>query len=411
MKKQKPKKNKPKKADIYLDYASATPISKPVEAAMVAAAGLFANPGGIHAKAIEARKAVLAARTTIAKLIDARPEEIVFTASATESNSLALRGAVDAWKKNYPAETPEVIISAIEHPSVIEMANMLEDSGVRVIRIAVDEYGTIDLSELKSMLSKNTVLISVMQANNEIGTIEPIDAVAKTIRHYKKEINSLDYPLIHVDATQAFQYLPVRIVKPEVDLLTLSSGKIYGPRGVALLFVRNNIPFFPIMPGGGQERGRRGGTEATQLIIGFRKAMEDAVMLRNKESKRLQKILDAGIRELAKKIPQAKLLGHPTHRLPNNLCFSVPNIESDYLVLALSAKNIYASSRSSCKSEVDDDTMLDSHVILAIGGNPTDGTIRLSFGRGTTERDVKRAIDVAASAIALSAEYSHANKA
>lgn len=413
MKKQKTNKNKGKIKETYLDYASATPVSASVKAAMATVDGVFANPGGLHSLAIEARKTVFEARKTIARLIDARPEEIVFTASATESNTLAITGAVEAWKKMHKDMRPHVIISAIEHPSIIEIANMLEIDGVEITKVPVDEFGVVKLDELKSALRPTTVVVSIMQANNEIGTIEPIDAITKTLRHYKKEIKSeLDpeYPLLHVDATQAFQYMPIRIVKPEVDLLTLSSGKIYGPRGIALLFVRNNIPFFSPMPGGGQEDGRRGGTEATSLIVGFARAMQDADNVRAKETARLQKILEAGKRELAKKIPHSKLLGHPTLRLPNNLCFSVEGVDSEYLVLALSAKHIYASSRSSCKSESMSDSEVDSHVIMAIGGSPTDGTVRLSFGRDTKETDVRRAIAVIAEATEKWKSWSHAHK-
>lgn len=420
MKKQKPKKNKAKKAvrpvkmkEIYLDYASATPISKAVETKMTAANGLFGNPGALHAKAVEAKNAILEARKSIAKHIDARPEEIVFTGSATESNTLALYGAVEAWRMRFPDETPQIIISAIEHPSIIEMGKRLEEEGVTVTKVAVDAYGVIDLGALKAALTPHTVLVSVMYANNEIGTIEPIESIAKIVRHYRKQHDAQspsEYPLLHVDATQAFQYMPIRISKPEVDLMTLSSGKIYGPRGIALLFVRNNIPFTPLMVGGGQEMGRRGGTEATQLIIGFAAAIDEAVKVRTKESARLKKIRDTSIRELAKKIPQAMLLGHPTNRLPNNMCFSIPGIESDYLVLALSAKKIYASSRSACKSDTTDEKEIDSHVIMAIGGDPTDGTIRLSFGRGTTEQQVKAAIAILSAAVEKWNVWAHAHK-
>ncbi len=414
MKKQKPKKNKAKKDGIYLDYASATPISKNVLAVMSEFSGVFANPGGIHAKSVEAKKLIAEARKRIAKAIDARPEEIVFTASATESNMLALQGSVNAWKKMFPSEVPHAIISAIEHPSVMETAKMLEDSGVLVSRISVDEHGVINLPELKNAIQQNTVIVSVMQANNEIGTIEPIDAITKTLRHYKKEISknerAPEYPLFHVDATQAFQYMPIRVIKPEVDFMTISSGKIYGPRGIALLFARNNSPLDSVLHGGGQEDGRRGGTEATMLIVGFAQAIEETVAMRAKETARLEKILEAGKKELAKRIPDAKLLGHPTKRLPNNLCFSISGIESDYLVLALSAKKIYASSRSACSADKVSGNELDSHVILSIGGNPTDGTVRLSFGRDTKTTDIQQAIKVTAEAVSQWRMWSHAHK-
>ncbi len=427
MKLKKPMKNKAQLAskrvnnrEIYLDYASATPISASVEAAMASVRGLFANPGGIHGKSVEAKKAVENARSQIAELIEARPSEIVFTASATESNTLAIRGALEAWRKIYPGEVPHIIISNIEHPSIMELADILEEDGVLVSRIGVDEYGVINLLELKSALQKNTVVVSIMNANNEIGTIEPLDAIAKTLRHYKKEIKMKDaaikieevdeFPLLHTDASQSFHYLPSRVVKPGVDFMTISSGKIYGPRGIALLYVKNTAPFLSPMPGGGQEKDRRGGTEATSLIVGFAKAMEDAVKMREKENARLVKILEAGKIEFARQIPEAKLLGHPTNRLPNNLAFSIAGIESDYLVLALSAKKIYASSRSACSTAKEDDSSIDSHVILSIGGNPLDGTIRLSFGRDTNVTDIREAITVLRTAIDQWQTWSHAHK-
>ena len=416
MKKQKPKKNKAKKAvrtikpvETYMDYASATPISSSVQSAMTAKSGVFANPGGIHAKSIEAKKLIQDARKTIADAIEARSDEIVFTGSATEANTLAILGATDAWQKINEEDTPHIIISAIEHASVMEIAALLEDDGVEVTRLPVDKFGVVDLAVLKSSLKKNTVIVSVMYANNEIGTIEPLYDIAKMIRHFKKENQSSEYPLLHSDCAQGFQYLPIRVVKPGVDLMTISSSKIYGPRGVAMLYVKDGTTLATLMPGGGQESGLRGGTEATQLIVGFAKAVEDAVKLREKESARLTKILERGKHELAKHIPDAKLLGHPTLRLPNNLTFSIKGIESDYLVLELSAKKIYASSRSACKSDSEDDKELDSHVIMAIGGEPTDGTVRLSFGRDTRLSDIRSAIKVTKDAVTKWRTWSHAH--
>jgi cysteine desulfurase len=422
MKKQKPKKHKPKITEAYLDHASATPISASVEAAMHAVRGVFANPSGLHAMSIEAKKLITDARAKIAEAIESRAEEIVFTGSATEANMLAIRGTIEAWQILYPELTPHAIISSIEHPSVLEAIRLLEEEGVDVTKVGVDEHGIINLAELKNALRPTTVIVSVMTANNEIGTLEPIDEIAKIVRHFKKskkddskDVQKEDgaemYPLLHTDAVQAFQYLPIRVVKPAVDLMTISSGKIYGPRGIALLYIKNKTPLFSLMPGGGQEKGRRGGTETTSLIVGFAKAVEDAVKMREKENARLLKILEDGKRELAKQIPTAKLLGHPTKRLPNNLCFSIPGIESDYLVLSLSAKKIYASSRSACQSDVENGDALDSHVILQIGGDPTDGTVRLSFGRTTTQMDVRRAIQVTKEAVATWQAWAHVHKA
>ncbi len=399
-------KNKLILKDTYFDYAASTPISPSVALAMSAVSGVYANPGGIHSLAVLAKNTINIARKQIATLISARPEEIIFTSSATESNLLAIRGTVEAWQENHPKEIPHIIISEIEHPSVIEAVDCLEKKGALVTKLSVDEFGVINLKELKEALKPNTVVVSVMMANNEIGTLEPIEEISKTLRHYKKEIKSEIYPLFHTDAAQAFQYVGVRVVKPEVDLLTISSSKIYGPRGIAILYVKSKTPLSPTMPGGGQENGRRGGTEATILIVGLAKAIEDVVRLREKESLRLGKILEAGKKELIKKIPEASVVGHPTLRLPNNLCFSVPGIESEYLILSLSAKKIYASSRSACSS--DDES--GSHVILAIRGNSTDGIVRLSFGRDTKEQDVKRAINIITEAIVVWRSFGHAHK-
>lgn len=413
MKKTKTKKNKAKKTkieEIYLDYASATPISKAVLASMASVEATFANPGGIHRKSVEARLAVQDARAEIAKNLGSSKNEIIFTGSATESNTLAIVGAVNAWRKIYPDEKPHIIVSAIEHSSIMSVVDDLSDNGAEVSFLSVDEYGVVNLSELKSLIKANTVIVSIMTANNEIGTIEPIMEIAKIIRRYKKENNFSGYPLLHTDTSQAFQFLPIKVAKPEVDLLTMSSGKIYGPRGIALLYVKKNILIEPIIPGGGQEDGLRGGTEATSLIVGFAKAVEETSKLREKESLRLRKIFDNGILELAKKIPQAILLGPIENRLPNNLTFSIPNIEGDYLVLALSAKNIFASSRSACQNDERSGGEFDSHVIMSIGRNQDDGVIRLSFGRNTKMKDVQLAIKVLASAVETWSSWAHAHK-
>lgn len=222
-----------KNKEIYLDFASATPVSSVVKAAMQKAEGFFANPGAIHTLGVQAHTIYENARKTIAALIEARTEEIVFTASATEANNLALQGAVKAWRRNNKG-VPHIIVSSIEHASVLETARLLEREGAEVTYLLVDQEGIVSLSDLKKSLRKNTVLVSVMYANNEIGTLQPMDEIAKIVRHFRKNNNSL-YPLLHTDAVQAFQSVPIRVVKPEVSLMTLSSGKIYGPRGIALL--------------------------------------------------------------------------------------------------------------------------------------------------------------------------------
>ncbi len=389
--------NKNKK-EIYLDFASATPVSAGVRKAMQRMGNIYANPSSIHGMGVIARKHIDGARKEIADAIGARADEIVFTSSATEANTLAIVGAVAAWEEKNQNSTPHIIVSAIEHPSVLETARVLEKKGVSVTILPVSGSGIVDLDILKKSITPNTALISVMYANNEIGTLQPITEIAKIIRDYKKSIGGRDiscYPLLHTDACQAFQYESVSFIKLHADLLVFNASKIYGPRGIATLAVKKGTPIVPIFVGGEQEFGLRAGTEPTELIVGFAAAVRETISKKEKEALRLTIIRDAVFDYIRKKLPSAIVNGDERERLPNNVSISVSNIDSDYLLLELSARGVYVSSKSACGMENGDT----SHVILAIGGDPMAGNLRFSFGRSTKLKDVLFAIDVLSGAI------------
>lgn len=382
-----------RKKDTYLDFASATPLSSFVARAMKKAEKYYANPSSIHALGVEARKVIDLARKDIATAFEARLSEVVFTSGATEANALAMIGAVSLWQKKYPERTPHIMVSLIEHPSVLETAAMLEKRGAVVTKIPVSENGIVDVAFIKNNITPDTVIISVMYANNEIGTMQPIRDIAKIIRSSRETTNV--YPLFHVDACQAVQYEAVGLVKTHADLLVVNASKIYGPRGIGALFVRKGVLLDPLFLGGEQEHGLRAGTEPTELIVGFAAAVKQVVEMREKETKRLTKIRDDSFLYIKNKLPTAIINGDQLLRLPNNVSISLPSVDSDYLLLELSEKGIYASSKSACGMENGDT----SHVILAIGGDPLAGNLRFSFGRTTTMDDMHRAIDIVAKAL------------
>ncbi|HXK31287.1 MAG TPA: cysteine desulfurase family protein, partial [Candidatus Paceibacterota bacterium] len=333
----------------------------------------------------------------------------------TESANLALFGTVGAWRRSHHKEVPHIIVSTIEHDAVLESARKLEAEGVRVTWLPVDRRGVVDLGVLKDALTENTVLVSVMYANNEIGTIQPVRDIAKVIRKWKKEHRQMTRdrkvegdercPLFHTDAVQAANYCDMSIPRLGVDMLTMNAAKIYGPKGVGLLALLRGTPLEPLLVGGGHEDGRRAGTENVPAIVGFAEALRIAQEMSKKESKRLVTLRDYAIGELRKirgiqgptlRInPQGRTLysgpsinGDEVVRLPNNVNFSLPGIDHEFLALQLDAKGFAVATKSAC-NETDAET---SHVLAAL--READGTdlpqsgIRLSFGRSTTKKDV-----------------------
>ena len=391
---------------IYMDHAAATPVDPRVMKAMEPFWSTdFANPGAIHKEGVLARKAVEAARTEIATLLGVHADEIVFTGSATESCNLAIIGAVHAWQETHEA-TPHIIVSKIEHDAVLEPARMLEAMGVRVTRLPVDARGVVDIAALSAALDEDTVLVSVMYANNEIGTIQPIREIAKLIRKWKKDVRGVTrdgkpegderYPLFHTDATQAANYLDMSVLRLGVDLLTMNAAKIYGPKGVGLLAVLRDTPIDAMIVGGGHERGRRAGTENIPAIIGFAEALCITREIAEGESARLVALRDHAIEEL-KQIAGLIVNGDGHERLPNNINFSLPDVDVEFLCLQLDAQGFAVATKSPC-NETDADA---SHVLVSLraaeqggGGqsprrdSPSSG-IRLSLGRTTTGEQVE----------------------
>lgn len=394
--------------DIYLDYASATPIDRRVLKILHKTEKKFyANASTIYKKGIETRGVVERARSEIAKRLNAHADEIIFTGSGTESDALAIIGTVNSFINYFPDVIPHVITSEIEHPAVLENIRNLESKKIiEASYIPVLENGVIDLKILKESLKENTVLVSVMYANNEIGTIEPIEEIAKIIRRFKKgkstsqdlALDSLkarpylaDFPLFHTDACQAMNYLfTENIDKLGVDLMTFNSSKIYGPKGVGALVKKRNVDITPIYNGGGQEFGLRSGTESVSLINSLNLAHEITNKIKEKESLRLIKLRNYGIDkilDLSKKYPfEIKLNGDKENRLPNNINITIDGLPSELVVIELSALGVYVSEKSACKSEDDKG----SYVIKAINGNKdqTIGSIRITLGRQTVKSNL-----------------------
>ncbi len=376
---------KASKKTIYLDNASATPADPAVIAAMEPYFGrIYGNPSSLHALGVQARSAVESARERVARVLGAHADEIFFTSGGTESDNLAILGAVEGYVGK---AKPHIVTTNIEHSAVLETCRALESSGrATVTYVPVEENGIVDPKKIKKALKKNTILVSVMYANNEIGTIQPIREIAKTIRHFKKSRDA-QYPLFHTDAAQAMNYLDVAVERLGVDLLSFSGSKIYGPKGVGALFKKRNIPLARINQGGDQESGLRPGTENVAGIIGVATALEIAEKMKAREAKRLTAIRDQFFAKLVRAFPNIVINGDPLLRLPNNINISVPDISSELLVIALDAYGICASAKSACHSG--DDSA--SYVVGALRSskeNEITGSVRFSLGRTTKKSDV-----------------------
>lgn len=378
---------------IYVDHAATTPVDPDVGKEMRPFfADRFANPSSLHSAGLEAQRAVSDARKRIADILNAHEDEIIFCSGGTESDNLAVQGVVRAAGSVRGApRTPHVITSAIEHPAVREPLKHLAEHGeVDLTILPVDEFGRIDPKQVTKALNENTVLVSLMYANNEIGTIEPIAEIGREILKWRKE-RTTAYPYFHTDACQAVGYLEVDVEKLHVDLLTVNGSKMYGPKGTGVLFVRRKLKLEPIVYGGGQERGLRSGTLNVPGIVGLAKAFEIAQARKERESERLTALRDQLIVGLLQ-IPKTRLNGHPCERLPNNVNVSFFGAEGEAMVLYLDAKGIQVSTGSACAS-----AKLDaSHVIRALGvpSESAHGSVRFSLGRSTTKRDIETVLAV-----------------
>jgi len=377
------KKGGNKHRNVYMDYASATMLDPRVLDIMTQVSRkFFSNASAVHDNGVKTREKIEEARTKIAKIIEGQKDEIIFTSGATESNNLAILGIVKKFEKT----TPHIVTTNIEHASVLEVCKYLEEKKIaKVAYVGVEDNGIVDPRKIKKALTKDTVLVSVMYANNEIGTIQPIREIVKEIRHFQKnQKNNTQRILFHTDATQAVNYLPINVLKLGVDLMSFNSAKIYGPKGMGVLFKKRNVSLDGILYGGDQESGLRPGTENIVSIVGLSRALEITEELKDSEVNRLTKLRDY----FFKKISGLDFIinGDLENRLPNNINITIPKIPSDLLVIELSARGIMASAKSACKSG----DGKASHVIEAIRpkAKETDGSLRFSLGRDTTKEDI-----------------------
>lgn len=381
----------PKKL-IYLDHAATTPLDPRVlEAMHPYLTEDFGNPSSFHTLGMRAKEAVSDARKTITNFIGAHEDEILFTAGGTESNNMALAGVIHAHRASVKEGLPHVITTAIEHHAVLEpLLHWQKQKQIDVTVLPVDRNGQVSVKDVEAALTPNTILISIMMANNEIGTIQPIADIGRALLSWRKEQKTF-YPFFHSDACQAAGSLEINVDKLHVDLLTINASKMYGPKGVGLLYLRRGTKIEPLVRGGGQERNLRSGTENVPSIIGFAKAFELAHADREAESKRLLTLRER-LAEGLLKIPKTRLNGHPTERLANSLNISFIDIEGEAAVLYLDAEGIMVSTGSACASS----SLDPSHVILATGISyeGAHGSIRFTLGRSTTEEQIDFVIDV-----------------
>ena len=441
---------------VYLDYAATTPMDPLIKKAMMPYfSEKFGNPSSLHFFGQETLAAIDEAREKIAKTINADFREVIFTGSATEANNLALRGvaknfgsyrAIVFQKQNNFAPAAKfsspsarqsrfagtklaapagcsskqlalnrnflplrIIVSAIEHESILETCRDLEREGVEIIYLPVNKHGIVDLKKLKESLNEQTILVSIMYANNEIGTIQPIADISKIINQFKEK-NFSTYPLFHTDAVQAFQFLDCDVKKLGIDLMTLSAHKIYGPKGIGLLYVKSKVPnpksqinskyqiqnskfLQPIITGGGQEFNLRSGTENVAAIAGFAKAIELAGKNREKESKKISALLNYFWHQLKKIYPKTELNGFlKITNLPNILNVYFPSQNAQDLLMEFDLNGVAISSGSACSARA----TKQSHVLKAIGLNAQKikSSLRFSFGKFTTKKEINRALKI-----------------
>ena len=372
---------------IYMDHSATTPVRPEVlEAMLPYFTADFGNPSSIYTIGQEARKAVDDARERIARILGARMSEIVFTSGGTESDNAALKGAAFAMR---PLGN-HIITTTIEHHAVLHTCYQMEQLGFDVTYIPVDEHGLVDPQGIVDAIKDETILVSVMMANNEIGTIEPIAEITRTVKEEAKRRNRTI--LMHTDAVQAAGFLGIDARALGVDLLSLSAHKIYGPKGVGLLYIRRGTPFEEQNAGGGQERQRRSGTENVPGIVGFGEALHLAVSERAETSARCLRLREKLTQGIFERIDHVRLNGHPEHRLPNNVNISFEGVEGEPVLLGLDFAGVCASSGSACSSA----SLEPSHVLLAIGltAEMAQGSLRITLGRDNTEEDVDYLLSV-----------------
>lgn len=383
---------------IYLDYAATTPVDKKVLATILPYVGQkYGNAMSLHSFGQEANEAVEKARKQAADFFGVSSREIVFTSGATESNNLAIKGVVKAYYERIKSQEtrpvkPHIITTSFEHHCVLDASKSLEKENLaEVTFIKPNAEGIIEVEEIKKALRPNTILVSVMYVNNEIGTVQPIAEIGKMLKDYNLTTKNQKL-LFHTDATQAINYFDCQVNKLNVDLLSMSAHKIYGPKGIGLLYVRQGTPIKAIQDGGGQEWKLRAGTHNVPGIVGLGAALAEVKTSRSKvKSKEIKKLRDYLISRVLREIPKSRLNGSKIKRSPNNANFSFQDVEGEGLILSLDMEGVAGSTGSACSSG----SLQPSHVLLSIGLKPEQahGSLRLTLGKYTTQKDINTAVN------------------
>ncbi len=401
---------------VYLDNAGATEMSVSARSALMDSLPIFGNPSGIHKEGVEAGLLLDKARVMCATVLNAHAYEVYFVGSGTESCNLAVMGTYKGYRcqtvRQSDSQTvPHIITSSIEHPAVLEPIQKLERDGlVRVTYLPVYDNGIVKINDIRDALTEETILVSVMYANNEIGTLQPVKEIGRMLEEWKKEHGRTHtaYPYFHIDACQAGNYCNLDVVRLRAHLMTVNSSKVYGPKGIALLYKREGIHLEGVVLGGGQERGLRSGTESVPLAYSFGVALTEATNLKEKESVRLRMLRDYCKDELTKVIKDVRFYGawdeydsrkskvesqkflHNESRLPNNINCRIPGISSEEMIIRLDTEGFAVSHKSACSSQVEDG----SYVIKALGASDVEAkeNIRITLGRSTTKKDIEELV-------------------
>jgi len=368
-----------------MDHAATTPVLPEVlEAMLPFFSEKYGNPSSVYSLAQEARQALEEARNTVAEVLGANSREIIFTSGGTESDNTALKGAAFALKD----QGNHIITSSVEHHAVLEPCHQLEKFGFDVTYLPVDKYGMVSVEDVERAINERTILVSIMLANNEVGTIQPIAEIGRMLKEVKKK----KAIVFHTDAVQGAGALDLNVDRLGVDMLSLSAHKFYGPKGVGVLYVRRGTPFLPQQRGGAQERNRRAGTENVPGIVGMAKALKMAEEKRSAYVEHCSRLRDRLIQGILSRIDGVFLTGHPSHRLPNNASFCFEFIEGESILLSLDFEGVAASSGSACTSA----SLEPSHVLLAMGisEETAHGSVRFTLGWDNTEEDIDYVLDI-----------------
>lgn len=374
---------------VFLDYASTTPISKEVGLAMKQVENNFQNPSALYTESIKAKEIVNQSKKSISEILNCQSENIIFTSGGTESNNLALLGVFEKYKsKDF---IPHFITTTIEHPAILEVCKEIERRGGEVTYLDVEENGVLSPKLVREAIKYNTVLVSVIYANNEIGTIQPIKEIGRIVKEKRRE-SGKNFPYFHTDACQAGLYLSLDTLKLNVDLMTLDGIKMYGPRGAGILYKKSLVEMSPIIYGGGQQNGFRSGTENIQAIVGLAKCLEIAERNKDAESERLKSIRDYAIDKILKEFPNSSLNGDRENRLPNNINICFPGIDAEFVTISLDVHGFCVSYSSSCRTLKEDSS---SYVVEALGKKDCSlSSLRFTLGRESTKGDIDSVISV-----------------